>query len=85
MTLIRVVYETDYSLKEIIMLFIIVGLVVGVGGFSLGNYLLNETIKTLSIFLGGLFCGAGVATHPRTQAIAKQVEAKLNEKFSKKV
>ena len=66
------------------MLMIIVGLVVGVGGFSLGNYLLNETIKVKAIFLGGLFCGAGVATHPKTQEIAAKVEAKLNEKFNKK-
>ena len=66
------------------MLFIIVGLIVGVGGVTLGNYLLNETIKFFGLFLGGLFCGAGVATHPKTQEIAKQVEAKLNEKFNKK-
>ena len=84
MSLIRVVHETDYSLKEKYMLMVIVGLVVGVGGFQLGNYLLSETVKTLAVFLGGLFCGSGIATHPKTQAIAKQVEDELNKRFSKK-
>jgi len=66
------------------MLFIIVGLILGVGGFQLGNYLMNETVKTLAVFLGGLFCGAGIATHPKTQEVAKKVEDELNKRFPKK-